>query len=218
VQYWTSRGFAVLDVNYGGSTGYGRAYRQRLNGQWGVVDVDDCCNGALWLAREGLVDGERMAIRGGSAGGYTTLCALTFRNVFKAGASHFGVSDLEALARDTHKFESRYLDNLVGPYPAAEAVYRERSPVQHAERLACPVIFLQGLDDRVVPPNQAEMMVSALREKGVPVAYLPFEGEGHGFRNAVHIERALEAEFYFYSKIFGFAPAEELAAVHIENL
>lgn len=218
VQYWTSRGFAVLDVNYGGSTGYGRAYRQRLNGQWGVVDMDDCCNGALWLAREGLVDGDRMAIRGGSAGGYTTLCALTFRNVFKAGASHFGVSDLGALARDTHKFESRYLDNLVGPYPAAEAVYQERSPVAHAERLSCPVIFLQGLDDKVVPPNQAEMMVSVLREKGVPVAYLPFEGEGHGFRIAANIKRALEAEFYFYSRIFGFAPGEELATVHIENL
>jgi dipeptidyl aminopeptidase/acylaminoacyl peptidase len=217
LQYWTSRGFAVLDVNYGGSTGYGRAYRERLNGRWGVVDVDDCCRGALWLAEQGEVDGHRMAIRGGSAGGYTTLCALTFGNVFKAGASHFGVSDLEALARDTHKFESRYLDNLVGPYPEALETYRARSPIYHAEQLSCPIIFFQGLDDKVVPPNQAELMVEALRDKGIPVAYLPFAGEGHGFRNAVNIRRALEAEFYFYSQIFGFAPADQLEPVHIDN-
>jgi dipeptidyl aminopeptidase/acylaminoacyl peptidase len=217
VQYWTSRGFAVLDVNYGGSSGYGRAYRQRLNGKWGVVDVDDCCQGALWLAGQGEVDGSRMAIRGGSAGGYTTLCALTFRDVFKAGASHFGVSDLAALARDTHKFESRYLDSLVGPYPEAAEVYRDRSPINHPERLSCPVIFLQGMDDKVVPPNQAELMVEALRTKGVPVAYLAFEGEGHGFRKAENIKRALEAELYFYSRIFRFTPEGELQPVRIEN-
>jgi dipeptidyl aminopeptidase/acylaminoacyl peptidase len=218
VQYWTSRGFAVLDVNYGGSTGYGRAYRQRLNGQWGVVDVDDCVNGARYLLGLGLVDGQRLVIRGGSAGGYTTLCALTFRDVFKAGASYFGIGDLEALARDTHKFESRYLDRLVGPYPERRDLYRERSPINFTERLACPVIFLQGLDDQVVPPNQAEMMVQALRAKGIPVAYLPFEGEQHGFRRAENIKRALDAELYFYSRVFGFDLAEPIEPITIENL
>ena len=201
IQYWTSRGFAVLDVNYGGSTGYGRAYRQRLNGQWGVVDVDDCVNGARYLVESGLVDDNRLAIRGGSAGGYTTLCALTFRDVFKAGASHFGISDLEALAHDTHKFESRYLDRLVGPLPERRDIYAERSPIDFTDQLSCPVIFFQGLEDKVVPPNQAEMMVEALREKGLPVAYLPFEGEQHGFRKAENIKRSLDAELYFYSRV-----------------
>ncbi|HXH21491.1 MAG TPA: S9 family peptidase [Dehalococcoidia bacterium] len=217
-QFWTSRGFAVLDVNYGGSTGYGCEYRRRLEGKWGVVDVDDCTNGARYLASRGLVDPGRMAITGGSAGGYTTLCALAFRDVFKAGASHFGVADLEALARDTHKFESRYLDRLVGPYPERRDLYVERSPVHHVDRLACPVIFFQGLEDKIVPPNQAEAMVEALRRKGIPVAYLAFEGEQHGFRRAENIKRSMEAELYFYGRIFGFRPADEIEPVEIMNL
>jgi dipeptidyl aminopeptidase/acylaminoacyl peptidase len=218
VQYWTSRGFAVLDVNYGGSTGYGRAYRQRLEGQWGVVDVDDCVNGARHLAALGEVDGGRLIIRGGSAGGYTTLCALTFRDVFRAGASHYGIGDLEALAKETHKFESRYLDRLVGPYPEERELYVARSPINFTSRLSCPVIFFQGLEDQVVPPDQAERMVEALRKKGVPVAYLPFEGEQHGFRRAENIKRSMEAELYFYSRIFGFELAEAVEPVEIENL
>jgi dipeptidyl aminopeptidase/acylaminoacyl peptidase len=218
IQYWTSRGFAVLDVNYGGSTGYGRAYRQRLNRQWGVVDVDDCVNGARYLVERGLVDGDRLAIRGGSAGGYTTLCALTFRDAFTVGASYFGVSDLEALTRDTHKFESRYLDGLVGPYPQCRDVYVERSPIHFTDRLSCPVILFQGLEDKVVPPSQAELMVEALRTKGLPVAYLAFDGEQHGFRRAENIQRALDAELFFYSRIFGFEPADPVEPVPIENL
>jgi dipeptidyl aminopeptidase/acylaminoacyl peptidase len=202
IQYWTSRGFGVLDVNYGGSTGYGRAYRQRLNGQWGVVDVDDCTNGALYLAEQGRADRARLAIRGGSAGGYTTLAALAFRDVFRAGASYYGVSDNEALARDTHKFESRYLDSLIGPYPEARDLYRERSPIHAVERLSAPVIFLQGSEDKIVPPNQAELMVDALRKKGLPVSYLLFEGEQHGFRRAENIQRSLDAELYFYASVF----------------
>ncbi|MPZ48429.1 MAG: prolyl oligopeptidase family serine peptidase [Dehalococcoidia bacterium] len=217
-QFWTSRGIAVLDVNYGGSTGYGREYRQRLDGRWGIVDVDDCVSGARYLAGRGLADGERLAITGGSAGGYTTLCALAFRDAFKAGASHFGVGDLEALARDTHKFESRYLDGLVGPYPGRRDIYVERSPIHHVERLACPVIFFQGLDDPVVPPNQAETMVEALRAKGVPVAYVAFEGEQHGFRRAPNIKRSLEAELYFYSRVFGFELGDAVEPVAIDNL
>ena len=203
-QFWTSRGIAVVDVNYGGSTGYGTAYRRRLNGRWGIVDVDDCINAALHLVRAGEVDGDRLLVTGGSAGGYTTLAALTFRNVFRAGASYYGISDLEALAKETHKFESRYLDSLVGPYPERRDRYLERSPIHHTERLSCPIILLQGLEDRVVPPNQAEMMVAALRRKGLPVAYLPFPGEQHGFRKAKNAKRALEAELYFYSRILGF--------------
>ncbi len=218
IQFWTSRGFAVLDVNYGGSTGYGRAYRALLEGQWGVVDVDDCAAGARILAAEGRVDGQRLIVTGGSAGGYTTLCALTFGDTFHAGASHYGIGDLSALASDTHKFESRYLDRLVGPWPQAEALYRDRSPIHFAERLDCPVIFFQGLDDKVVPPNQAETMVEALRGKGTPVAYLAFAGEGHGFRQAENIKRALESELYFYGRIFGFTPADTIAPVTIENL
>lgn len=218
IQYWTSRGIAVLDVNYGGSTGYGREYRRKLNGQWGVVDVDDCVAGANYLVERGLVDGNRLAIDGGSAGGYTTLCALTFRDTFKAGASHFGVSDLEALAKETHKFESRYMDQMVGPYPETADLYRERSPIHFTESLSCPVIFFQGLEDKIVLPNQAEMMVDALRAKGVPVAYVPFEGEQHGFRRAENIKRALDGELYFYSRVFGFALADEVEPVEIENL
>jgi dipeptidyl aminopeptidase/acylaminoacyl peptidase len=218
IQYWTGRGFAVLDVNYGGSTGYGRAYRERLTGQWGIVDVDDCVNGARYLVEQDLVDGDRMAIVGGSAGGYTTLCALTFRDVFKAGASYFGVSDAEALAKDTHKFESRYLDKLIGPYPDRRDLYVERSPIHFTDRISVPLILLQGLDDPVVPPNQSEAMFVAVRDKGLPAAYVTFEGEQHGFRKAENIQRALEAELYFYSKVFGFEVADEITKVSIENL
>ena len=218
IQYWTSRGIAVLDVNYGGSTGYGRAYRERLNGQWGIVDVDDCVNAALHVVEEGLADGERLAIDGGSAGGFTTLAALAFRDVFKAGASYYGVSDLEALAEDTHKFESRYLDGLVGPYPEARDLYRERSPINHTAGLSCPLILFQGLEDRIVPPDQAESMYQAVLSKGLPTAYLPFEGEQHGFRRAENIKRALDAELYFFSRVFGFEPAGDIDPVDIENL
>jgi len=218
IQYRTSRGVAVLDVNYGGSTGYGREYRRRLDGMWGVVDVDDCANGARHLAERGQVDGGRLMIAGGSAGGYTTLCALTFRDAFAAGASHFGVSDVEALARETHKFESRYLDRLIGPYPERADLYRQRSPIHFADRLSCPVIFFQGLEDEVVPPNQAETMFEALREKGVPAAYVPFEGEQHGFRRAENIKRVLDGELYFFSRVFGFDLADPVEPVPIENL
>ena len=218
IQYWTSRGIAVLDVNYGGSTGYGRDYRERLNTAWGIVDVDDCVNGAKFLAACGEVDGNRLMIDGGSAGGYTTLCALTFRDDFKAGASHYGVSDLEALELDTHKFESRYSDTLIGPYPERRDLYTERSPINFTDRLSCPVIFFQGLEDKVVPPNQAEMMVEALRKKGLPVAYVAFEGEQHGFRRAENIKRSLDGELYFYSRVFGFELADEVEPVPIENL
>jgi dipeptidyl aminopeptidase/acylaminoacyl peptidase len=218
VQYWTSRGIAVLDVDYGGSSGYGRKYRQRLDGQWGVVDVDDCVNGARYLVKIGEVDGNRLAIRGGSAGGYTTLCALTFRSIFRAGASYFGVSDLEALTKDTHKFESRYLDRMIGPYPERRDLYRERSPIHFVNQISCPMILFQGLEDKVVPPSQAELMVKALREKGLPVAYIPFDGEQHGFRRAENIKRSLDAELYFYSKIFGFKIADPVEPIQIENL
>ncbi|ETX04100.1 MAG: peptidase [Candidatus Entotheonella gemina] len=218
IQYWTSRGFAVLDVNYGGSTGYGRAYRQRLNGQWGIVDVEDCANGARYLVERGDVDGNRLAITGGSAGGYTTLCALTFHDTFSVGASHYGISDLEALAGETHKFESRYLDSLIGPYPEREDLYKARSPIHFTDRLSCPLILFQGLEDQVVPPNQAEMMAQALRDKGLPVAYVPFEGEQHGLRRAENIKRALDGELYFYSQIFRFELGGEVEPVEIENL
>jgi len=218
IQFWTSRGFAVLDVNYGGSSGYGRKYRMRLNGNWGVVDVDDCCNGALWLARQGLVDRSRLAVRGGSAGGYTTLAALVFKKVFSAGASYYGVSDLEGLATDTHKFESRYLDNLVGPYPASKDLYLARSPIHHLQDLTTPIILFQGDEDKVVPPAQSEMMFAAVKDKGIPVAYLHFAGEQHGFRKAENIKRSYESEYYFYSKIFKFDLGEEIDPVKIENL
>src|SRR5262245_46804974 len=218
IQFWTSRGFAVLDVNYGGSTGYGRAYRARLDDAWGIVDVDDCVNGGLYLVRRGDVDGDRLLIDGGSAGGYTTLAVLTFRDKFKAGASYYGVSDLEALAKETHKFESRYLDRLVGPYPARRDLYLERSPIHHVDRLSCPIAFFQGLEDRVVPPNQAEMMVDALRRKGLPVVYVAYEGEQHGFRRAENIKRSLDVELYFYGRILGFEPADQIEPVEIANL
>ena len=218
VQYWTSRGFAVLDVNYGGSTGYGRQYRERLNKKWGIVDVDDCVNGARYLAERGEVDAERLIITGGSAGGYTTLCALTFRHAFKAGASHFGISNTESMARDTHKYESQYLTGLLGPYPERKDIYFDRSPINFPERLSCPVIFFQGLEDKVVPPDQAETMVDAIRGKGIPVSYMAFPGEQHGFRQAKNIKRALDGELYFYSKVFGFNLAEPVEPVEIENL
>jgi dipeptidyl aminopeptidase/acylaminoacyl peptidase len=198
-QFWTSRGIAVLDMNYGGSTGFGREYRERLDGNWGVVDVEDCINGVRFLAQQGLVDGKRAVITGGSAGGYTALAALAFHDFFAGGASHYGVSDIAALARDTHKFESRYLDWLIGPYPAKEALYRERSPLFHAERVAKPVIFFQGDEDAVVPPNQTEAMVDALRRNGNAVGYFLFAGEQHGFRKAGNIQRSLDAELYFYA-------------------
>jgi len=221
VQYWTSRGFAVVDVDYGGSTGYGRAYREQLLGEWGVIDVADCLAAARALAEQGRVDGDRLCIRGGSAGGFTTLAALAREDTpFAAGADHFGVADLAALAADTHKFESRYLDRLVGPYPDARDVYVERSPIHHVERFTRPLIVLQGAEDEVVPPNQSEMIVEALRARGTPVAYVLFEGEQHGFRRAENIRRALDAELSFYAQVLGFAlPAEEgIEPVGIENL
>ena len=218
IQYWTSRGIAVLDVNYGGSTGYGRSYRERLKGQWGIVDVDDCVNGAKYLAAQGLVDGDRLCIDGGSAGGYTTLAALAFRDVFKAGASYYGVSDLTALATDTHKFESRYLDGLIGAYPEEAELYRARSPIHAVDQLSCPVIFFQGDEDKIVPPNQAEMMVEALKAKGLPVAYVLYEGEQHGFRKAENIKRTLDGELYFYAQVFGFELADKVEEVAIANL
>jgi dipeptidyl aminopeptidase/acylaminoacyl peptidase len=214
-QFWTSRGFAVADVDYGGSTGYGRTYRRQLDGAWGIVDVDDCCSAATWLASEGLVDGDRLVIRGGSAGGFTTLAALTFRDVFAAGASSYGVADLEALARDTHKFEARYLDGLVGPWPEAEAVYRERSPIHHTDRLSCPLILLQGSEDLIVPPEQSRAMAEALAAKGIPHAYLEFEGEQHGFRKAETIVRALTAELFFYAHVLGFPLGDDVEPVEI---
>ncbi|CAJ1956471.1 unnamed protein product [Cylindrotheca closterium] len=203
IQFWTSRGFAVLDVDYGGSTGYGRDYRRRLRGSWGIVDIDDVCNGATHLVKEGLADGDRLCIDGGSAGGYTTLGALAFKDVFKAGCSLYGVGDLTALAGDTHKFESRYLDGLVGPYPEDEAIYKERSPIESADKLSCPVLLLQGSEDKIVPPNQAEMMHKALLEKGIPTCLKIYEGEQHGFRKAENIEDALDSELAFYGKVFG---------------
>ena len=218
IQYWTSRGFAFLDVNYGGSSGYGREYRMRLIGIWGVVDVDDCCNGARAMAKLGLVDGRRLIIRGGSAGGYTTLCALAFRKTFMAGASYFGVSDAEALAKDTHKFESRYGDNLIAPYPERKDTYYERSPIHFVDNMSSPIIFFQGKEDVVVPPAQAERMVASLKKRGVPVAYLAFEGEQHGFRKAETIIRTRKAELYFYSRVFGFPVPAVKEPVKIWNL
>ncbi|PNE10535.1 MAG: S9 family peptidase [Beijerinckiaceae bacterium] len=218
VQWWTSRGFAVVDVNYGGSTGYGRAYRERLYGQWGVVDVADCAAAAMHLVERGLADAARLVIRGGSAGGFTTLAALTSLNLFKAGASFYGVGDLMLLAKDTHKFESRYLDRLIGPLPQARALYDERSPVNHIDRLACPVIFFQGEDDKTVPPNQAQTMVEAMAARGLPVAYYTFAGEGHGFRKAETLRRVLELELDFYGRVFGFTAPGLSERVEIANM
>jgi dipeptidyl aminopeptidase/acylaminoacyl peptidase len=218
IQFWTSRGFAVLDVNYRGSTGYGRSYRERLNNNWGITDVIDVCSGADYVINQGWADSSKIAIRGSSAGGYTVLAALTFTDRFTAGASLYGIGNLESLAKDTHKFESRYLDTLVGKYPEEIALYHQRSPLFHIDKLDCPVIFLQGLQDKVVPPNQAEAIVNALTDKGIANAYVTFTEEGHGFRQAENIQRAIEAELYFYSKIFGFALAEPIAPIAILHL
>jgi dipeptidyl aminopeptidase/acylaminoacyl peptidase len=218
IQFFTSRGFAVVDVDYGGSTGYGREYRERLNGKWGIVDLQDCVNAARWLAYNGEVDANRLSIRGGSAGGYTTLCALAFTRVFHAGTSYFGVGDLEALARDTHKFESRYLDSMVAPYPDQVDVYRARSPIYYINQISAPLLVLQGTDDMVVRQAQADQLVDALRRNRVPVSYLLFEGEGHGFRRAENQRRSLEAELSFYGQVFGFTPADDLPPLEIEGL
>jgi dipeptidyl aminopeptidase/acylaminoacyl peptidase len=218
VQLFTSRGFAVLDVDYGGSTGYGRDYRKRLEGEWGVVDLADCVAGARWLAGEGIVDGKRLAIRGGSASGYTTLCAVTFSDAFSAGTSYFGIGDLETFIRQTHKFESRYLDRLVGPYPERKDLYRDRSPLNFTERISCPVLILQGAEDRIVPPAQAEQIVDALWERHLPHAYVLFQGEDHGFRDAENIIRAFEAELSFYGQVFGFQPADPIEPIEVHFL
>jgi len=215
--FWTSRGFGVVDVNYRGSSGFGRAYRDKLRGTWGIVDTEDCVAAARFLAETGEVDGARPAIRGGSAGGYATLCALVFHDEFAAGASYYGVADTETLARDTHKFEARYLDGLIGPYPERADLYRERSPIHFVERLSAPVILFQGLEDAIVPPNQAETMVAAMAANGIPHAYLAFEGEQHGFRRSETVIRCLEAELFFYGRILGFEPADELVPVEIES-
>jgi dipeptidyl aminopeptidase/acylaminoacyl peptidase len=217
-QLFASRGFTVLDVDYGGSTGYGREYRKRLEGEWGVVDVADCVAGARWLARQGIVDGERMAIRGGSASGYTTLCALTFSDAFAAGMSMYGIGDLETFAKQTHKFESRYLDRLIGPYPERRDLYRARSPLNFPERISRPVLILQGAEDRIVPPVQAEQIVDALWERHVPHAYVLFPGEDHGFRSAASIIRAFESELSFYGQVFAFEPADEIEPVDVAFL
>jgi dipeptidyl aminopeptidase/acylaminoacyl peptidase len=218
IQYWTSRGFAVVDVDYGGSSGYGRAYRKLLDGQWGVVDVEDVIAAARYLADAGRVDAARIAIHGGSAGGFTVLAALSQSDVFSAGGDFYGVADLEALARDTHKFESRYLDGLIGPWPEAKALYDARSPINHLDRFATPLLILQGAEDPIVPPNQAHMIRDALQARGVPVACIEFEGEGHGFRRAENIIHAKEAELYFYGRVFGFEPADAIEALEIANL
>src|SRR5262249_12792858 len=211
-------GFAVVDVNYGGSTGYGRAYRQRLQGQWGVVDVTDCINAAKFLAAQGQADSRRLVIRGRSAGGFATLAALTFHpGVFSAGTSYHGVGDLELLARDTHKFESRYLEGLVGPYPAEHELYRSRSPIHSVGTMECPLLLFQGLEDRVVPPDQAIEMAKAVRAKGLPVALVTFDGEQHGFRQAATIVRCLEIELFFYGSVFGFTPAGQRPEFTIDN-
>ncbi|MES3160158.1 MAG: S9 family peptidase, partial [Halorubrum sp.] len=214
-QFLTTRGIAVLDVNYRGSTGYGRAYRDALNGEWGVRDTLDCVNAARHAAAEGLADPDRLAISGGSAGGYAVLSALAFHDTFDAGASYYGVADLAALAAETHKFESRYLDGLVGPLPEAEDTYRERSPVYHAEGITAPLLLLQGGKDEVVPPAQAEAMIDALVENRTPYAYVEFPEERHGFRDADNIARAHEAEFGFYGDAFGFEPAGDITGVEL---
>ena len=216
-QYWTSRGFALVDVNYGGSAGYGRAYRRRLNGQWGVVDVDDCINAARYVVGQGWADGQRVAITGGSAGGYTVLLSLTKRDFYQAGSSQYGIGDLELFAQETHKFESRYCETLVAPYPERADVYRDRSAIRFADHLSAPVILFQGLEDRVVPPDQAETFVEACQKKQLPYAYIAYEGEQHGFRQDKNIKRTFEAELYFFSRIFGFEPADVIEPVAIEN-
>lgn len=217
IQYWTSRGIAVVDVNYGGSTGFGTPYRERLRGSWGITDAQDCTAAALYLASSDRADLARLAIKGGSAGGYTTLCALMAGPTFAAGISRYGVADLTSLATDTHKFESRYLDSLVGPWPEARNVYQERSPINHPERLATPMLVLQGSEDPVVPPSQSEALVAALAAADVPHAYVLFDGESHGFRQAGHIARALECELSFLGQVFGFEPADAITRVELRS-
>ena len=218
VQFYTSRGFAVLEINYGGSAGYGREYRNRLRGEWGVVDVDDAVNGARYLVQQGLADGERTIVRGGSAGGFTTFAALAFRDVFKAGSSHYGISDLEFWDQETHKFEAHYCRTLIGPYPEQTALYRERSPIHRAGEINVPLLIFQGLDDKVVPPNQSRFVADALRARGVPVAHVEFEGEAHGFRFFETNVRVHQTELAFFGQVFGFDPADELPPMHIDNL
>jgi dipeptidyl aminopeptidase/acylaminoacyl peptidase len=218
IQFWTSRGFAVVDVNYGGSSGFGRAYRQELNGQWGVVDVEDVIAAARYLGATGRADPVRTAISGGSAGGYTVLVALSTSDVFKAGADYYGISDMTVLAHDTHKFESRYLDTLIGPLPQAQSVYDSRSPLNHLEGFKAPLIVFQGADDPVVPPNQSAAIVEALRSRKIPLAYLLFPGEGHGFRKPENIVRSLQSELSFYGQVFGFTPADKLPPLTIEHM
>jgi len=217
IQFWTSRGFAVLDVDYRGSTGYGRAYRERLNGSWGVVDVDDVCAGAQHLVAEGKANPKQLAIDGGSAGGFAALAALTFRDVFTAGCSLYGIADLETLAGDTHKFESRYLDRLVGRYPEDKEIFQARSPIQHVDQLSCPILLLQGAEDKIVPPNQAEMMYKAVKSQGIPCAIKVYEGEQHGFRRSENIEDALNSELAFYAAIFGFTAAGKVPRLNVAN-
>ena len=217
-QFWTSRGIAILDVNYSGSAGFGRAYRDRLKGRWGVVDVQDCIAGAVAMGMQRLADPARLAIMGGSAGGFTTLAALTTTEAFAAGISQYGIADLEGMATDTHKFEARYLDSLIGPYPQDRALYIERSPIHHLDQLSAPILLLQGTDDKVVLPSQAEMLAEAARQKHLPVAMIMFEGEGHGFRRAETIKAATEAQLYFLGRILGFEPADRLASIPIDNL
>lgn len=217
-QFWTSRGFAILDLNYRGSTGFGREYRRALYGNWGVADVEDAVAGAKWLSDQKLADPARLIIRGGSAGGFTVLAAHAFHNTFSAGASHYGISDLTILAEETHKFESRYLDQVIGPYPELDHVYQQRSPINHLDNFKAPLIMLQGLDDKVVPPNQSEMIFEALKARGVPTAYVSFEGEGHGFRKAENIVYAIQAELYFYSRVLNMPVADDLPAIEIDNL
>ena len=217
IQFWTTRGFAVFDVNYGGSTGYGSEYRKRLNRKWGIVDVQDSVNGSKYLIDKNKADPERLAIRGGSAGGYTTLACLTFTDMFKAGASYYGISDLTSLAEETHKFESRYLDSMIGSYEENRIEYINRSPINHTEKLSCPIILFQGLEDKVVLPNQSRKMADALNENGIPFAYIEFEGEQHGFRKSENIKRSIEAELYFYSRVFGFSVPDNIAQIKINN-
>ena len=217
IQFWTSRGFAVADVNYRGSTGYGRAFRDALKGNWGVYDTDDCIAADDFLVERGQADTDRVAIRGGSAGGYTTINALTFHDRFAVGATYYGIADLSVFIGDTHKFESRYLDSLIGPYPESKQLYHDRSAINFTDQLSCPMIILQGLEDKIVPPSQAEIMASALREKNIPFSLIMFEGEQHGFRQSTNIRRSLMAELYFYGRVLGFEPAGSLDPVQIEN-
>jgi dipeptidyl aminopeptidase/acylaminoacyl peptidase len=217
IQFWTSRGFALFDVNHRGSTGYGREFRKKLYPAWGIVDIEDAANGVNWLAEQGLIDADKVAIRGGSAGGYTTLAAMAFQDVFKAGASYYGISDLEVLNQDTHKYESRYLDQLIGVYPERRDVYLQRSPINSVNNIQAPLLLLQGLEDKVVPPNQSELIFEALKANCIPTAYIAFEGEGHGFRQPANNIKALNSELDFYGQIFGFTPAGNIEPVTLER-